>query len=124
MTACVERLLGDWIDAFDITAQLFGRNVNHRLRHEALARARHARSARRRLCEARERIRMDCNRRKSGVIVRHRKPHDRGATGTSKSDPQDRRVAVEVMIAMHLLIVDPAFARPDVLDSLPTAGSW
>ena len=108
-----EALLGDRVDALDIAAQLVRRFVDDGLRHIDLPRARHAGGARGRGGEPRKDMGMDGDRRNASLLQGHRQPHDRGATGASKSDTQDGRVGIRLYFRAHVRVVDPAFARLD-----------
>ena len=114
----VEHLLhegapGDRVAAVDVRTQMRGRLIDDRMRRVRLTQARHPHGERGRLAEPRESLRMYGDRGHAVLFQRRGEPDDRRATGASKTDAENRGVAVSGDGRAHLRIVCPGLLRSD-----------
>ena len=117
----VDHSLHEWpfrhrIGAVDVCTQVGGRTIDDRLRHVGLPQAGDAHGERCGIAQPREDVRVHGDGRNTIQLQRHREPDDRRAAGASKTDAEDRGVAICRDAGAHRLVVGPGLARPDRAD--------
>ena len=90
-----------------------GRLIDNRVWRVRLTQTWHSHRQRRRVAEPRESLRVYGDRRNAAFFERRREPDDRRAAGASKTDAENRGIAVGGDGRAHVRVVRPGLLRSD-----------